>query len=129
MALPPPAGTQSTTVSLRLLPAGAGASSAWLALMLLSLLACPAPLQAGSVTAESIWDRRNARQMALQQVPRGSQVTRVSCTEIGLSMADWRYRCTVWYQSAPAPTPAPAAAPAAEPLPFPAPPAGPQPQP
>lgn len=76
--------------------------------LLLPLLALPA--RAGSATAESVWDQSNARQRALQQVPQGATVTRTSCELISVGMND-RYRCTVWYESTPAPTAAPAAAP------------------
>ncbi|MEB3199011.1 MAG: hypothetical protein VKK62_00615 [Synechococcaceae cyanobacterium] len=80
--------------------------ASWLAAVLLlpTALLASLPAAAGSVTAESIWDRRNARQMALQQIPRGSRILRSRCTDIGISTGDWRYRCTVWYEP-PAPAP------------------------
>ncbi|MEB3167276.1 MAG: hypothetical protein ACKN89_16285 [Cyanobium sp.] len=68
--------------------------------LLLSLLA-PLPGRADSVTAESIWDRQHARLQALAQLPRGARVTRQSCLEIGISIGDFRYRCTVWYTMPP----------------------------
>lgn len=77
--------------------------------LLISLLAPLAGL-AGSSTAESVWDRRNARARALEQVPRGAAITRERCLEIGMRGNEERYRCTVWYaipaNDEPAPRPA-----------------------
>lgn len=65
------------------------------------LLATTLPVQAGSVTADSIFDREAARQAALEQVPRGATVTGSRCQEIGVGgMDNSRYRCTVEYQPA-----------------------------
>lgn len=69
-------------------------------LLLLSLLTTPA--RAGSATAESIWDRNDARQRALQQKPRGATVTDTQCEEISVGNGDSRYRCTVFYVDPPA---------------------------
>ena len=83
------------------------------------LLASQAPALAGSVTAESIWDRDNAIQRATSQIPRGATVTGNSCQEVDLRGGSTRYICTVTYASPPpatAPTPA-AAPPAAAPSP------------
>jgi hypothetical protein len=74
-----------------------------LPLLLALLLAYPA--RAGSATAESVWDRSDARQRALQQVPKGATVSRTSCEVISVGMGNDRYRCTVWFDSTPAPTP------------------------
>ena len=76
------------------------------------LLASQAPAQAGSVTAESIWDRTNAIQRATSQIPQGATVTGSSCQEVDLRGGSTRYICTVTYSSAPpAAAPQPAATP------------------
>jgi hypothetical protein len=79
----------------------------------LALLAGPA--RAGSVTAESIFDRQATRQQARSQVPKGATVTRTVCEDLEVGMDNTRYRCTVYYTMTPAPaaTPTPAVAPAA----------------
>ena len=77
---------------------------------LLARLALPALLlgltasaaQAGSVTAESIWDRSNAIQRAQSQVPAGATVTRTECTEVNVRTGNYRYICTVFYADPPA---------------------------
>ncbi|KEF43415.1 MAG: hypothetical protein ER33_01335 [Cyanobium sp. CACIAM 14] len=65
----------------------------------------PAPARAGSVTAESIFDRQATRQQALSQVPKGATVTRTVCEDLEVRTTT-RYRCTVFFTTAP---PAPAA--------------------
>ncbi|MFN7900152.1 MAG: hypothetical protein ACK5N0_10900 [Synechococcaceae cyanobacterium] len=82
----------------RALAAGLGLS--------LSLLAA-LQVRAGSATAESVWDRRNARARALEQVPRGAVITREACMEIGMRGNEERYRCTVWYSMPPTDAPLP----------------------
>ncbi|MBW4531306.1 MAG: hypothetical protein KME02_11540 [Aphanothece saxicola GSE-SYN-MK-01-06B] len=72
----------------------------------LALLAGDA--HAGSVTAESIFDRQATRQQAKSQVPKGATVTRTVCEDIEVGMDNTRYRCTVFYTTAPA-SPAPTA--------------------
>ena len=80
------------------------------------LLGSPAPALAGSVTAESIWDRTNAIDRATSQIPSGTTVTDTSCQEVDLRGGSTRYICTVTYSPAqPAPAPSPAAAPSASP--------------
>jgi hypothetical protein len=72
-------------------------------LALVPLLALPAV--AGSVTADSINDHSAALQQALSMVPRGSTPTRSQCQSIqvgGFGLPRWR--CTVWFDEAPAPT-------------------------
>ncbi|WP_216914512.1 hypothetical protein [Synechococcus sp. CCAP 1479/13] len=76
----------------------------------LALLAVPA--RAGSVTAESIFDRQATRQQARSQVPKGATVTRTVCEDLEVGLDNTRYRCTVYYTMTPAPTPTPAATPA-----------------
>jgi hypothetical protein len=61
---------------------------------------CAAPAWAGNATAESVWDRNDARQRALQQVPRGATVTGTQCKDISVS-DDSRYRCTVFFAAPP----------------------------
>jgi predicted exporter len=77
--------------------------------LLLPLLTAPA--LAGSVTADSVWDRNDARQRALQQVPKGATVSRTSCEVISVGMGNDRYRCTVWYEKESAPSAPPQAGP------------------
>ena len=55
------------------------------------------PVQAGSVTSESIWDENNALQRAQSQVPSGHKITSEHCTEIEVRESS-RYRCTVTYE-------------------------------
>ena len=71
----------------------------------LALLAGPA--RAGSVTAESVFDRQATRQQAKSQVPRGATITRTVCEDLEVGMDNTRYRCTVFYTTTPA-SPAPA---------------------
>lgn len=63
------------------------------ALMLVSAL----PGQAGSITAESVWDRGNAIQRARSQLPSGVTVTRTRCTVVNVRTGNDRYICTVDY--------------------------------
>lgn len=55
------------------------------------------PVNAGSVTSESIWDENNALQRAQNQVPSGRTITSEHCTEIEVRESS-RYRCTVTYE-------------------------------
>ena len=71
----------------------------------LALLAGPA--RAGSVTAESVFDRQATRQQAKSQVPKGATITRTVCEDLEVGMDNTRYRCTVFYTTTPA-SPAPA---------------------
>ncbi|WP_216902844.1 hypothetical protein [Synechococcus sp. CCY 9618] len=64
------------------------------------------PVHAGSVTAESIFDRQATRQRAMEQVPKGARVTRTLCEDLEVGMDNTRYRCTVFYTTDPA-APAP----------------------
>jgi hypothetical protein len=80
------------------------------------VLGSQAPALAGSVTAESIWDRSNAINRATSQIPSGATVTGNSCQEVDLRGGSTRYICTVTYSLAPpAPAPSPAAGPSASP--------------
>jgi hypothetical protein len=77
----------------------------------LALLAVPA--RAGSVTAESVFDRQATRQQAKSQVPKGATITRTVCEDLEVGLDNTRYRCTVYYTMPPAPAPAAAPTPAA----------------
>ena len=73
-----------------------------------------AAARAGSVTAESIWDRSNAIQRAQSQVPAGATVSRTECTVVNVRTGNFRYICTLFYAdaappSAPQPSPSPSA--------------------
>lgn len=79
-------------------------------LLPLLLLAQVSPARAGSATADSVWDRRNALQRALQQVPAGATVTGQHCLTIEVGLDNFRYRCTVEWTTTPEPaSPSPAA--------------------
>lgn len=72
----------------------------------------PAAL-AGSVTAESIWDKSNAIQRAQSQLPAGASITRTECTVVNVRTGNYRYICTVFFNDAPtAPNPSAPNAPA-----------------
>ncbi|KMM17714.1 hypothetical protein [Synechococcus sp. GFB01] len=71
---------------------------------LLLLLSAAAPSRAGSVTAESVWDRDNALQRARQQLPRGAVVGRERCQIVEVGRGNDRYRCTIDYSMPPAGT-------------------------
>lgn len=90
----------------------AGLSGTLLAGALAAAVALPAgPARAGSVTAESIFDRQATRQQARSQVPKGATVTRTVCEDLEVGLDNTRYRCTVYYTMTPTPaaTPAPSA--------------------
>jgi hypothetical protein len=66
-------------------------------------VALTAPVaSAGSITSSSVWDRDNALQRAREQMPAGASETRHRCEEVEVGMNNVRYRCTVWYDEAPA---------------------------
>lgn len=74
-----------------------------------------APCLAGSVTAESILDQRNALQRAQSQLPAGSTVTRTKCSVVNVGIGNDRYICTLFFTDPPidaAPTPRTPSAPA-----------------
>lgn len=68
-----------------------------LAAAVLLFLAWLAPARSGSVSADSVWDKGNALQRALQLVPRGAIPGRHRCQEMTVGMDNYRYRCTVEY--------------------------------
>lgn len=84
----------------RLSPIFAGPS------LLLVLLAAPG--QAGSVTAESVWDRSNAIQRARSQLPAGASVTGTTCTAVNVRDGNDRWICTLDF-TIPASSPSPSA--------------------
>ena len=61
--------------------------------------------QAGSITAESIWDKKNAIERAQQQLPANATVTNTNCTVVNVRTGNYRYICTLEYTSAPAAAP------------------------
>ena len=74
-----------------------------------------APCLAGSVTAESILDKRNVLQRAQSQLPAGSTVTRTECSVVNVGIGNYRYICTLFFTDPPAdaaPTPSTPSAPA-----------------
>jgi hypothetical protein len=73
-----------------------------------ALLGAPSAGRAGSVSADSTWNEDNARQRAIQQVPRGATITGSECQTISVGQANFRYRCTVEYTTTPEPAPQPA---------------------
>ncbi len=80
-----------------------------LLLALLSIATTPA--HAGSVSADSVWDRANALQRAMQLVPRDATVTGSRCQDMSIGMSNFRYRCTVQFTSTPAAAPPPESVP------------------
>ena len=71
--------------------------------------------QAGSATADSIWDRKNALQRAMEAMPAGATLTRQECQTLEVGLDNIRYRCTVWWSDAPVSPPASQPAPSATP--------------
>lgn len=65
---------------------------------LLLTLALAAPLRAGSVTDESIWDQGNALERARSQLPAGARETDHRCQTLQVRN-DLRYRCTVEFST------------------------------
>jgi hypothetical protein len=71
-------------------------AAAWLAASALLLGFSPAA-QAGSITAESIWDKKNAIERAQQQLPANATVTNTNCTVVNVRTGNYRYICTLEY--------------------------------
>ena len=65
--------------------------------LLALLLAAALPVQAGSITAESVWSEDDATQRAEVQVPKNSTVIDTQCETIQVRNSD-RYRCTVFFK-------------------------------
>lgn len=75
-------------------------SSVLLPLLLVFGAFAPMAVQAGSVSAGSIWNQANAAQRARSQVPKGAQVTDTRCVTVQVRN-DNHYRCTVTYSRKP----------------------------
>jgi len=59
---------------------------------------------AGTAIGESIWDRKNARERALQSVPAGAQIINSDCQTVEVGTGNFRYICRITYDdSAPQP--------------------------
>ena len=65
--------------------------------LLALLLGAALPVQAGSITAESVWSEDDATQRAEVQVPKNSTITNTQCQTIQVRNSD-RYRCTVFFK-------------------------------
>jgi hypothetical protein len=65
--------------------------------LLALLLGAALPVQAGSITAESVWSEDDATQRAEVQVPKNSTITDTQCVTIQVTNSD-RYRCTVFFK-------------------------------
>lgn len=84
------------------------ASALALAVVAGAVLAQGRPARAGSATADSIWDRKNALQRAMQAMPAGATLTNQRCETLEVGLDNLRYRCTVWWSDPPATAPEPA---------------------
>jgi hypothetical protein len=71
----------------------------------LLLAAAPQAARAGSITAESIWDKSDAIQRAQSQLPAGATVTRTRCTEVNVRTGNYRYICTLFFTTGPTTAP------------------------
>ena len=60
--------------------------------------------RAGSITAESIWDKKSAIQRAEAQMPANASVTGTRCTVVNVRTGNYRYICTVEYTTSPSPS-------------------------
>jgi hypothetical protein len=73
--------------------------------LLAGLVVAPADrAAAGTAIGESIWDRSNARDRALQSVPAGAQILSTDCQTVEVGTGNFRYICRVTYGD-PAPQP------------------------
>jgi hypothetical protein len=89
-------------------------AAAWLAAIPCAsalLLGFSPAAQAGSITAESIWDKKNAIQRAQEQLPANATVTNTHCTVVNVRIGNYRYICTLDYTTTPAATPPSSASP------------------
>lgn len=59
---------------------------------------------AGTAIGESVWDRNNARDRALQQVPAGAQILSTDCQSVEVGIGNVRHICRITYGD-PAPQP------------------------
>ncbi|QVV68269.1 hypothetical protein [Synechococcus sp. LA31] len=67
-------------------------------------LALSPAVRAGSITAESIWDKKSAIERAEAQMPANATVTNTKCTVVNVHIGNYRYICTVEYTTAPSGT-------------------------
>ncbi|WP_254896097.1 hypothetical protein [Synechococcus sp. HK05] len=82
------------------------AVSSWLAAVPAAaalVLACAPQAQAGSITAESMWNKKNAIERAEEQLPANATVTNTHCTVVNVTIGNYRYICTVDYTTTPTP--------------------------
>jgi hypothetical protein len=80
------------------------AVSAWFAALPAAaalVLAVAPQAQAGSITAESMWDKQNAIERAQEQLPANATVTNTHCTVVNVTTGNYRYICTVDYSTTP----------------------------
>lgn len=80
------------------------AASAWLTALPAAaalVLAIAPQAQAGSITAESMWDKKNAIERAEEQLPANATVTNTHCTVVNVTIGNYRYICTVDYTTTP----------------------------
>jgi hypothetical protein len=59
--------------------------------------------QAGSITAESVWDKKSAIERAQAQLPANATVINTQCTVVNVTIGNYRYICTLEYTTAPSP--------------------------
>jgi hypothetical protein len=79
-------------------------AAAWLAAIPCTsalLLGSSPAAQAGSITAESIWDKKNAIERAQEQLPPHATVTGTRCTVVNVRIGNERYICTLNYTTTP----------------------------
>lgn len=60
-----------------------------------------ATARAGSITAESVWDKKSAIERAQSQLPANATVTNTRCTVVNVTIGNYRYICTLQYTTAP----------------------------
>ena len=78
----------------------------WLQAMPLAgalILGATPAAQAGSITAESVWDKKSAIERAQSQLPADATVTNTHCTVVNVTIGNYRYICTLDYTTAPNP--------------------------
>jgi hypothetical protein len=68
----------------------------------LTLVLAAGAAWAGSITASSIISEANAKQRAMEQVPKNATVVSTRCQSIGMRGGDTSYRCSVEYEIKPA---------------------------
>jgi hypothetical protein len=71
-------------------------------IMTLALSLPGGPAWAGSITASSIISEANAKQRAMEQIPKNATVVSTRCQSIGMRGGDTSYRCSVEYEIEPA---------------------------